>query len=449
MSESADQGRNGGPVRTDPTFYRTAAEAAAAPAEQLAYVVAFDRAGAAARRDDRRRRGPGLGRATAQVVGWTDLPTRGDELHHFGWNACSSALKHEGHDMRRPRAALPAACPGLRSSQHPRARHPARPALSRTLRQDDRRGGAGREGRLLPPAHPALRPRRDLPVLPRRRRRRRRRAGRDRAARPRRRSTCCAPGRPTAARSTSPTTPGGTSTRTSLITSEWGTPSMIEDGIVPELLLGQKYGHALHFWDLADGRHLQTRRPRRRSTRWCWSCARPTTPRRPGGSSASSISTEDLSGVGLALAPRRRRRGRPTRSSRSRPSRPTRTCCRPRCSRSAPCRRWSPTSTCRSTTGSSTSPAGAPASSSSTTCRDPAHPREVGLGAARRHRRAGRRTRRRPTSRSPAARRWSRSAATAGASTSPTRSTAPGTTSSTRTASAPGWPSSTPTRPAG
>ena len=28
----------------DPTFYRTAAEAAAAPAEELAYVVAFDRA---------------------------------------------------------------------------------------------------------------------------------------------------------------------------------------------------------------------------------------------------------------------------------------------------------------------------------------------------------------------------------------------------------------------
>ena len=23
----------------------------------------------------------------------------GDELHHFGWNACSSALKHEGHNM--------------------------------------------------------------------------------------------------------------------------------------------------------------------------------------------------------------------------------------------------------------------------------------------------------------------------------------------------------------
>jgi methanethiol oxidase len=43
-----------------------------------------------------------------------------------------------------------------------------------------------------------------------------------------------------------------------LITSEWGTPSMIEDGINPELLLGNRYGHALHFWDLAAGKHLQT-----------------------------------------------------------------------------------------------------------------------------------------------------------------------------------------------
>jgi len=43
-----------------------------------------------------------------------------------------------------------------------------------------------------------------------------------------------------------------------LITSEWGTPSMIEDGVVPELLLAGKYGHQLHFWDLAAGRHLQS-----------------------------------------------------------------------------------------------------------------------------------------------------------------------------------------------
>ena len=33
------------PPRMDPTFYRSAADAIAAPTEQLAYVVAFDRAG--------------------------------------------------------------------------------------------------------------------------------------------------------------------------------------------------------------------------------------------------------------------------------------------------------------------------------------------------------------------------------------------------------------------
>ena len=32
---------------------------------------------------------------------------------------------------------------------------------------------------------------------------------------------------------------------------------MIENGLVPELLLGNKYGHSLHFWDLADGTHTQ------------------------------------------------------------------------------------------------------------------------------------------------------------------------------------------------
>jgi selenium-binding protein 1 len=42
-----------------------------------------------------------------------------------------------------------------------------------------------------------------------------------------------------------------------LVTSEWGTPSMIEDGLQPDLLLGHKYGHSLHFWDLAEGRHVQ------------------------------------------------------------------------------------------------------------------------------------------------------------------------------------------------
>ena len=33
-----------------------------------------------------------------KVVRWLDMPEVGDELHHFGWNACSSALCHAGHD---------------------------------------------------------------------------------------------------------------------------------------------------------------------------------------------------------------------------------------------------------------------------------------------------------------------------------------------------------------
>jgi selenium-binding protein 1 len=43
-----------------------------------------------------------------------------------------------------------------------------------------------------------------------------------------------------------------------MITSEWGTPDMIEDGVNPELLLAGKYGHQLHVWDLRRRRHLQT-----------------------------------------------------------------------------------------------------------------------------------------------------------------------------------------------
>jgi selenium-binding protein 1 len=42
-----------------------------------------------------------------------------------------------------------------------------------------------------------------------------------------------------------------------LITSEWGTPTMVTQGVNPELLLGGKYGNALHVWDLRTRTHLQ------------------------------------------------------------------------------------------------------------------------------------------------------------------------------------------------
>jgi selenium-binding protein 1 len=43
-----------------------------------------------------------------------------------------------------------------------------------------------------------------------------------------------------------------------MITSEWGTPNMVTGGLNPELLLGGKYGNALHVWDLRRRSHKQT-----------------------------------------------------------------------------------------------------------------------------------------------------------------------------------------------
>ena len=42
-----------------------------------------------------------------------------------------------------------------------------------------------------------------------------------------------------------------------MVTSTWGTPNMVKDGVNPELLLAGKYGHKLHVWDLRRRRHVQ------------------------------------------------------------------------------------------------------------------------------------------------------------------------------------------------
>ena len=146
--------------------------------------------------------------------------------------------------------------PGLRSSNIyvlDTGPDPRQPTLVKTIDAEE----LVREGRLLPPAHPALRPGRGLPHLPGRRRGRRRRA---RAG-----SRCSTTSTFDVLRAWE--TDRGPQhfhydawwhlNQNVLISSEWGSPSMIEDGIVPELLLGQKYGHAIHFWDLAAGKHVQ------------------------------------------------------------------------------------------------------------------------------------------------------------------------------------------------
>ena len=50
-----------------------------------------------------------------------------------------------------------------------------------------------------------------------------------------------------------------------MVSSEWGTPDMFEDGLIPEILLSGGYGHKLHVWDLLKRRHVQEARLRGRT----------------------------------------------------------------------------------------------------------------------------------------------------------------------------------------
>src|SRR3954462_3544898 len=101
----------------DPTFYTSPAEAAVASPETHAYVVTLntgnngDRAPDALTVIDLQE-----GSATyGQVKSRLDMPGVGDELHHFGWNACSSALcPWAPHPHVERRYLL---IPGLKSSR--------------------------------------------------------------------------------------------------------------------------------------------------------------------------------------------------------------------------------------------------------------------------------------------------------------------------------------------
>jgi methanethiol oxidase len=98
----------------DPTFYPSPRMAMKAPRERLAYVASFD---------PQRRTPDALavidvepGSATyASIVNTIPMPNVGDELHHFGWNACSSCLCPNAPHPHSQRRFL--VLPGLRSSR--------------------------------------------------------------------------------------------------------------------------------------------------------------------------------------------------------------------------------------------------------------------------------------------------------------------------------------------
>ena len=196
-----------------------------------------------------------------------------------------------------------------------------------------------------------LRPRRDLRL--RARQPRGRRPGRHLPARPRRLLGQGRLGAATAGRRSWPTTSGGTSTTARVITSEWGTPNMVEDGLQPRAAARQQVRPQAARLGPREAHATCRRSTSAPSTRWCSSCGRRTTRARPTASSASSPRPPTCrASVWLWERADGRHVRAPRRSSRSRRAGRGRRSSRRCCSRSAPCRRWSPTSRCRSTTSS-------------------------------------------------------------------------------------------------
>jgi methanethiol oxidase len=234
----------------DPTFYASPAHAMEAPAEELAYVALLNTSGDGPDAIGVVDVNPASG-SYGQMVGRTNMPGLGDELHHFGWNACSSHLCGYAPAPHMERRYL--VVPGIHSSRiHilDTKPNPRQPELVKVIEAETI---AERTGYSAP------------------------------------HTTHCGPDGIyiNGLGATDGNGPGGIFMldhdtfevkpawekergdqylsydfswhlgHDVMITSEWGTPNMVKDGLNPELLLAGKYGHALHVWDLKTHRHLQ------------------------------------------------------------------------------------------------------------------------------------------------------------------------------------------------
>ena len=241
-------------LRPDPTFHPSPRLAMEAEAEHLAYTALLspDRS----RPDalavvDVDRSSSTYGSVLNRIL----LPHRGDELHHFGWNACSSALSPlSGHPFLQRRYLI---VPGMRSSRihvFDTQPDPVQPKLVRTIEPGEvarktgysrphtvhcgpegiyvsTLGGGGPDGTQGPPGS-FVRDCQSFDVL-----------GRWEIERgPQQLHYDFWWNLP----------------RDYMVSSEWAVPPQFENGLVPEDLQGNKYGHRLHFWDLRDRRHVQT-----------------------------------------------------------------------------------------------------------------------------------------------------------------------------------------------
>jgi methanethiol oxidase len=238
--------------RPDPSFYPSPRLAAAAPTEELAYVALLNTSGNGGTDAlgvvDVNPESPDYG----TLVGKLDMPFAGDELHHFGWNACSSHLCPWAPHAHVERRYL--VIPGIHSSRihvvdtQP---DPKNPKLVRTIEADEL---ARRTGYSAP------------------------------------HSVHCGPDGIylNALGGVDGDGPGGIFMldhesfdvkgaweldrgpqflaydfawhlgQDTVVTSEWGTPNMVKDGLNPDILLKGGYGNALHVWDMRRRKHVQT-----------------------------------------------------------------------------------------------------------------------------------------------------------------------------------------------
>ena len=154
----------------DPTFYPSPKMAMEAPHEELAYVAIVNP------KDDGQPDALGVidvnpdSPTYQQLVGRLDLPDSGDELHHFGWNACSASLCPNMPHPHVERRYL--VLGGLRSSNIFFVDTKEDPARAE-VRQDNRSRRLPEEDGLQPSPHRALRTGRHLHERARKPRRRR------------------------------------------------------------------------------------------------------------------------------------------------------------------------------------------------------------------------------------------------------------------------------------
>ena len=101
--------------KPDPTFYPSPRMAMEARPEQLAYVALLNPAGdgrpdAIAAMDV-----DPASKSYGKILNTVEMTSAGDELHHFGWNACSSCLcPYSPHPHMDRRYLI---VPGFRSSR--------------------------------------------------------------------------------------------------------------------------------------------------------------------------------------------------------------------------------------------------------------------------------------------------------------------------------------------